>query len=505
MYGRVVREFGVKSRSQNARLLHQGGLARVFGKHFHIGTDALENWSANKNHLHRLRLQLGGSADHIAVHLPPVPVAQHGHVQQAERFLPRILHFRGEQNRAGTSAQNGFVLSRRFIDRVVQTLSLQELQLRGSLAARQNQTVAARKVLARAHFHGFDAHSRQHRRMRRKISLHCQNPNLHCMDSVNHIADYQPRVESKSFSSSWRTSRPRMASPNSSCASNTAFGSSKCVVAFTTAFARASGSLDLKIPEPTNTASAPRRRTNAASAGVAIPPAEKFGTGNLPVFEICRISSSGAPSSLAACISSSSRSVVSFFIWLTMVRMCRTASTTLPEPASALVRIMAAPSAIRRSASPRLRAPQTNGTRKSCFQTWFSSSAGVSTSLSSMKSTSSACKTSASIKWPMRTLAITGMVTVFMISRMILMEAMRATPPSLRMSEGTRSSAITAQAPAFSAICACSALVTSIITPPLSISAKPTFTRHSLVVLPLLPLPFTFFASISLLLSRNAL
>src|SRR6266566_469650 len=132
---------------------------------------------------------------------------------------------------------------------------------------------------------------------------------------------------------------------------------------------------------------------------------------------------------------------------------------------------------------------------------WFSSSAGVSTSLSSMKSTSSACSTSASAKCPMRTLAITGIVTVAMISRITLIEAMRATPPSLRMSEGTRSSAITAHAPAFSAIFACSALVTSMITPPLSISARPTFTRHSFEPLLPLPLPFAFFASISLLLS----
>src|SRR5712672_1070649 len=118
-----------------------------------------------------------------------------------------------------------------------------------------------------------------------------------------------------------------------------------------------------------------------------------------------------------------------------------------------------------------------------------------------MKSTSSACSTSASAKCPMRTLAITGIVTVAMISRITLIEAMRATPPSLRISEGTRSSAITAQAPAFSAIFACSAFVTSMITPPLSISARPTFTRHSFDPLLPLPLPFTFFASISLLLS----
>ena len=82
------------------------------------------------------------------------------------------------------------------------------------------------------------------------------------------------------------------------------------------------------------------------------------------------------------------------------------------------------------------------------------------------------------MKWPMRALAITGMLTVFMIASMISMLAMRATPPSLRMSDGTRSSAITAEAPASSAILACSALVTSMMTPPFSISAKPTFTRN---------------------------
>src|ERR1700687_1920267 len=133
---------------------------------------------------------------------------------------------------------------------------------------------------------------------------------------------------------------------------------------------------------------------------------------------------------------------------------------------------------------------------------WFSSSAGVNTSLSSIKSTSSACSTSASAKCPMRTLAITGIVTVAMISRITLIDAIRATPPSLRISEGTRSSAITAHAPAFSAIFACSALVTSMITPPLSISARPTFTRHSFDPLLALPLPFTFFASILGLLSQ---
>ena len=69
--------------------------------------------------------------------------------------------------------------------------------------------------------------------------------------------------------------------------------------------------------------------------------------------------------------------------WLSE-RMCRVASTTLPVPASPLERIIAAPSAIRRSASPRLVAPQTNGTVNFHLSMWCASSAGVSTSDSSM-------------------------------------------------------------------------------------------------------------------------
>src|SRR5271155_3074759 len=84
----------------------------------------------------------------------------------------------------------------------------------------------------------------------------------------------------------------------------------------------------------------------------------------------------------------------------------------------------------------------------------------------------------------MRHLAITGMETAAMISRIFLGEAMRATPPSARICAGTRSRAITATAPAFSAMEACSALVTSMMTPPLSISASPVL-RRRLVLLPL--------------------
>src|SRR4051812_9074723 len=76
----------------------------------------------------------------------------------------------------------------------------------------------------------------------------------------------------------------------------------------------------------------------------------------------------------------------------------------------------------------------------------------------------------------MRAFAITGMVTACWMPRILSGSAMRATPPSRRMSAGTRSSAMTATAPASSATFAWSAVTTSMMTPPFSISAKPVLT-----------------------------
>ena len=77
-------------------------------------------------------------------------------------------------------------------------------------------------------------------------------------------------------------SSPRIGSPSSVEAAATRSGSSKWVVASTIARARRSGSSDLKIPEPTKLPSAPSCIVSAASAGVAIPPAQNSGTGSQP-------------------------------------------------------------------------------------------------------------------------------------------------------------------------------------------------------------------------------
>ena len=95
--------------------------------------------------------------------------------------------------------------------------------------------------------------------------------------------------------------------------------------------------------------------------------------------------------------------------------------------------------------------------------------------------------------WPILAFAITGIETVAIISSIMSGSLIRATPPSLRISAGTRSNAITATAPASSAILACSALITSIMTPPLSISAMPCLTLG-------VPVPLFWLATISLIL-----
>lgn len=96
-------------------------------------------------------------------------------------------------------------------------------------------------------------------------------------------------------------------------------------------------------------------------------------------------------------------------------------------------------------------------------------------------------------KCPMRAFAITGIETAFTTSSTIVGSAIRATPPAARISDGTRSKAMTATAPAASAILACSALTTSMMTPPFCISAMPRFT----IIVP------TSIISLFLLMSRR--
>ena len=201
----------------------------------------------------------------------------------------------------------------------------------------------------------------QRARVRREVALEGEDARPH----------HQPRVWSR-FSFGIRPiSRPGIASPSSAETSASTFASRKCVVARTIAFGarrRIARLEDARADEHALGAEPHhqrrvRGRRDAAGREVRHREPARARRPNGPVRRARR-----GPS---PCLTSSSgRSSVSRRISDVTERMWRTASTTLPVPASPFVRIIAAPSAMRRSASPRSRQPQTNGTRKACLSMW---------------------------------------------------------------------------------------------------------------------------------------
>src|SRR4051794_11144084 len=292
-----------------------------------------------------------------------------------------------EHDQPGARAEDRPALGVEVAQRVGQPLARDAERHRRRLAARHDETVEAVEVGRGADLADVGAELAQGLRVRGEAALQREHaderPVVRRRGAVRTVV-YQPRPASSCVSSSLRASRLCIAVPRPSDAFATRAASRKCVVASTIAAARGAGSSDLKMPEPTNTASAPSCMTSDASAGVAMPPAQNRGTGRRPSWATRRTRSCGAWSAFAAPKSSASSSVWRRRISPVIERRWRTASTMSPVPASPLERIIAAPSEMRRSASPRFVAPHTNGMRNAHLSMWWASSAGVRTSDSSM-------------------------------------------------------------------------------------------------------------------------
>src|SRR5262249_9582367 len=151
-----------------------------------------------------------------------------------------------------------------------------QVQERRALTPRNHEALEAGKLPNATHLDRLDLERSQATRVRRE-------PTLERQDSDPRHAPHHPRVCISSPSGSFAVSIPCIASPSPRDTSATILGSRWWVVARTIAFARTAGSADLKIPEPTKTASAPSCIMSDASAGVAMPPAAKLGTGSLPL------------------------------------------------------------------------------------------------------------------------------------------------------------------------------------------------------------------------------
>src|SRR5690606_8285727 len=263
--------------------------------------------------------------------LPAERVPPRDHVQPTEGALVRGAADDpvGEHDQPGAGAEHGQPGGDPGPERLEQLEGDQELADRGRLAARDDQPVQPGQVPFPAHRPGPGAGPAEQPVVLDDVALQRQ-------DADQRHRVYQPRSASRCGAGTSSTLIPTIASPRPRDTLAITSGSSKNVVALTIAAARCAGLPDLKMPEPTNTPSAPSCIIIAASAGVAMPPAVNSTTGSRPASATSRTRSYGAWSSFAATKSSSCGSADRDRTSCRMRRMCMVALETSPVPASPL-------------------------------------------------------------------------------------------------------------------------------------------------------------------------
>src|SRR5207237_9043493 len=179
--------------------------------------------------------------------LATVGVAHDADVDEVKRELPGIVDVAREQNQSRTRAEDGPPLGVELLQRGNEAPGLHQLEQRRALAAGDDETIDVRELRGLAHFDRLDffrpahAAARERLGMPVEVALEREDADLH---------RYQPLVCIRSFSASLLVSMPTIGSPRSSLTRTSTCGSLKCVVAWTTVFARLAGSVVLKIPDP---------------------------------------------------------------------------------------------------------------------------------------------------------------------------------------------------------------------------------------------------------------
>src|SRR5439155_12398238 len=270
---RLARELGVEADDEHVPLLGGHRMAVDLGEDRPVVAGLGDPRRADEDRAHR-----------PAVHAGEVEVGLERADLAAERVAPRDdVHdaqvVAVEHDQPGARAEDRGPGGRELAQRLGEALALDAQRHRRGLAARDDQPVEPLEAGRRAHLARVRAELAQDLRVRLEVALEGEDAD----DRRHH-----PRGESSCSVSSLRASSEIMGAPSPSVALATRSGSLKCVVASTMARARGAGSSDLKIPEPTKTASAPSCMTSEASAGVAIPPAQNSGTGNRPSWATAR-------------------------------------------------------------------------------------------------------------------------------------------------------------------------------------------------------------------------
>ncbi len=361
---RVVGQLGMECAGEHAALADNHRVAVVAREHLDLGPVPLDPRGADEHRAQRLGaepvdLELGLEALQLAAE----GVAARDRVHQAEVLAVADDH-------PGAGAEHGAPALGVGADRGLEPVALDRLRDRRALAAGDHEPVEVGQLgRALRTSTGAGAERAQHPRVGREVALRREDAD----PEAGLAGHYQPRCWSSAPSAaSWAMSSPRIGSPSPAEAAATRSGSSKWVVASTIARARRSRVLALEDPRADEVPLGAElhhqrrvgRRRDAAGAEQRHrqPPAPRRPRGRPRAAR-------RAPSPHSA--SSSAPSECSRLIPPVISRMWRTASTMLPVPASPLERIIAAPSPSRRSASPRLVAPQTNGTSKASLSMWL--------------------------------------------------------------------------------------------------------------------------------------
>jgi len=173
--GRVAGELRVEGGGEQIVFLDQHGFASVFGENGNSGANFFDDWRTDEDHFHGPWLEGRGAKKDIAGKLAAVAVALDGHVEQAERWLRRMLDFFGEENGACAGAKDGPLSGGELLDGVEEALFLKKLELGGGFATGENESVAAAEVGNRADFEGSGAERAQHLSMCGEVALHGQD------------------------------------------------------------------------------------------------------------------------------------------------------------------------------------------------------------------------------------------------------------------------------------------------------------------------------------------
>jgi len=117
--GGVVSEFGMKRGGEQIVFLDKRWQAGMLSEDGDARTDAFDDGAADENHLEWIFFQGARAEEDVAGELAAITIAEYGHIEKAEGGLHRIIYMSGEEDCAGTSAEDRFAILGEFADGVV--------------------------------------------------------------------------------------------------------------------------------------------------------------------------------------------------------------------------------------------------------------------------------------------------------------------------------------------------------------------------------------------------